>query len=164
MKDRITDLEDQLETTHIVKRVVRDHVDIVKRQYEERLKGTERTTLTEFLADCHRIFVKPFELAEHSILSNGLAADVKGRRYPMWLRPWSEFPKLVSEYYTTFDLAFGNKQLFNPTMFTERIALTVIRDPAAIEKHIDKHNSNAIEFPVREILKALLKAILMVTL
>ncbi|KAI1745929.1 hypothetical protein F4680DRAFT_463340 [Xylaria scruposa] len=132
-EERVINLKEQLETANTVKRVA--------------LKQLERTTLTVFLANCHRIFVKPFKLAEQSILSNGLATDVTGRRYPMWLHPWTSFPELGRQYYEMFDQAFDNQRLFDQTIVTE----------AAIEKHIDRYSGTAIEFPVREILKALLK-------
>ncbi|KAM3547725.1 hypothetical protein ARSEF4850_009843, partial [Beauveria asiatica] len=60
------------------------------REDNERRKN-QRTTLPEYLYNCHFDLYQKLRLAGPSESSTGLATSVDGKYYPRWLRPWHAF-------------------------------------------------------------------------
>jgi hypothetical protein len=125
-------------------------------QLHEAQRRLEKATFEEFLRDCHHIF-QSLKIAPREASSTGHGTKVDGRRYPAWLRPWSEFTELHRGLYDSVQRIFGEKRLFPESISAGRVRRLATRRPAAYEKDIDKFENAAVEDPVEEILEALLQ-------
>ncbi|EJP62048.1 uncharacterized protein BBA_08972 [Beauveria bassiana ARSEF 2860] len=62
-----------------------------RREKEKEKLKNQKTTLAEYLHNCHFDIYQKLRLAGASESSTGLATSVDGKYYPKWLRPWTEF-------------------------------------------------------------------------
>jgi hypothetical protein len=67
----------------------REKEEAKAREEAERRKN-QRTTLEEYLYNCHFHLYKKLALADKSKSSTGFT-KVKGKYYPKWLCPWTSF-------------------------------------------------------------------------
>src|SRR4051794_29948015 len=67
----------------------REKEEAKAREEAERRKN-QRTTLEEYLYNCHFHLYKKLALADKSKSSTGFT-KVEGKCYPKWLRPWNSF-------------------------------------------------------------------------
>ncbi|KAI3571367.1 hypothetical protein IWW34DRAFT_563813, partial [Fusarium oxysporum f. sp. albedinis] len=61
-----------------------------RREKEAERRKNQRTTLEEYLYNCHFHLYKKLALADKSKSSTGFT-KVEGKYYPKWLRPWTSF-------------------------------------------------------------------------
>ncbi|KAM3537014.1 hypothetical protein ARSEF1564_010059 [Beauveria bassiana] len=62
-----------------------------RREKENEKLKNQKTTLAEYLHNCHFDIYQKIRLAGASESSAGLATSVDGKYYPKWLRPWTDF-------------------------------------------------------------------------
>ncbi len=120
-------------------------------QLREAEKRTEKTTLEEYLRDCHNHVFKALRIADKDVSSAGRATKVDDKRYPMWLRPWNDFAHLQQDHFDRIQRAFGDRRLFPESIAIRYRAKIASRRPAAVEKDIDRFENAAVELPVEEI-------------
>ncbi|KAM3547650.1 hypothetical protein ARSEF4850_009890, partial [Beauveria asiatica] len=82
------------------------------REENERRKN-QRTTLAEYLYNCHFDLYQKLRLAGPSESSTGLATSVDGKYYPRWLRPWHAFTDSQrQEHFDDIIRICGERRLF----------------------------------------------------
>ncbi len=101
-------------------------------QLHEAEKRTEKTTLEEYLRDCHSHVFKALRLADKDVSSTGRVTNVDNKRYPMWLRPWSDFATLQRDYFDTIQRALGDRRLFPESIAIRYSSKIASRRPAAV--------------------------------
>ncbi|KAH6628925.1 hypothetical protein F5144DRAFT_580516 [Chaetomium tenue] len=127
-----------------------------ERRENERLRlETRETTLLEYLHNCHSHLYNSLRLADASMSSTGFTR-VLGKFYPKRLHLWTQFTDVLHPHY--FDLVqkiCGQSQLFEPANITKNLGTIISDDLAGNEKAIDRFEVDAVERPVRRILKVL---------
>ncbi|KAK0712720.1 hypothetical protein B0T26DRAFT_597263, partial [Lasiosphaeria miniovina] len=116
---------------------------------------TRETTFLEYLRNCHSHLYNSLQLADASMSSTG-STKVLGKFYPKRLLLWTQFVDVLRPRY--FDLVrkiCGESQLFEPANTTKNLGATISDDLAGNEKAIDRFEVDAVERPVRRILKVL---------
>ncbi|KAM3497190.1 hypothetical protein MY10362_009449 [Beauveria mimosiformis] len=91
---RIRELERQLQQERREKEEARAREEYERREKEEakareedERRKNQKTTVTEYLHNCHFHLYQNLKLADASKSSTGLVTSVDGRFYPRWLRP-----------------------------------------------------------------------------
>ncbi|KAI2624290.1 hypothetical protein GGR54DRAFT_595860 [Hypoxylon sp. NC1633] len=111
----------------------------------------QETTLREYLRDCHFYLFKPLRIADKSLLCTVYATSVDGKRYPMWLRRWSDFPDIQRYHFGEINRAFGDKRLLPLSSATRAKTNEACGKPVANERDIYRFELFARESPVRRI-------------
>ncbi|ORY67196.1 uncharacterized protein BCR38DRAFT_426345 [Pseudomassariella vexata] len=137
---------------------LRHELEQAKAREEQLRFQVQETTLGEYLHDCHFHIFKALRIADKSLSSTGHATRVDDKRYPMWLRRWSDFTDLQRDHFDEINRAFGDKRLLTPSIATRHQKKVVCRAPVATEKDIDIFVKVAIESPVCEIFQKLVEA------
>ncbi|ATY66590.1 hypothetical protein A9K55_001137 [Cordyceps militaris] len=130
-----------------------------REENERREKETERrknrkTTLAEYLYNCHFDLYQKLRLAGPSESSTGLATSVDGKYYPRWLRPWHAFTD--SQRHEHFDDVIrtcGERRLFQQESTTRDNGINFERKKAGYENAIDHFEKTAVEDPTWMILE-----------
>ncbi|KAM3560556.1 hypothetical protein ARSEF4850_003599 [Beauveria asiatica] len=98
MSERIRELERQLQQAKTREEEAKAREEEAKAREENERREKEKdklknqkTTLTEYLHNCHFDIYQKLRLAGASESSTGLATSVDGKYYPKWLRPWTDF-------------------------------------------------------------------------
>ena len=128
-----------------------------KAENEQLRHKLQETTLDEYLHDCHNYIFKRLKIADEKISATGYATKVDGKRYPMWLRRWSDFADIHRNNFDTINEVFGDKRLFPPSIVTIDKTDDACPYPAANENNIRIFEKIAIERPIRRILEKLLE-------
>ncbi|KAH6955977.1 hypothetical protein BKA56DRAFT_435795, partial [Ilyonectria sp. MPI-CAGE-AT-0026] len=82
------------------------------REEAERRKN-QRTTLEEYLYNCHFHLYKKLALADKSKSSTGFT-KVEGKYYPKWLRPWTSFTNTQrQDHFEAIRRVCGKRRLFH---------------------------------------------------
>ncbi|KAM3549486.1 hypothetical protein ARSEF4850_008824, partial [Beauveria asiatica] len=90
----------------------REKEEAKAREDNERRKS-QRTTLAEYLYNCHFDLYQKLRLAGPSESSTGLATSVDGKYYPRWLRPWHAFTDSQrQEHFDDIIRICGERRLF----------------------------------------------------
>ncbi|EJP61471.1 metalloprotease-like protein [Beauveria bassiana ARSEF 2860] len=87
----IEDLKKQLKEARAREENERREKEEAKAREENERRKNQRTTLAEYLYNCHFDLYQKLRLAGPSESSTGLATSVDGKYYPRWLRPWRAF-------------------------------------------------------------------------
>ena len=122
-----------------------------RREKEELRRQVEKTTLEEYLRDCHLYLFKSLQIADESISSTGRSTKVDGKYYPLWLRPWEDFTATQREHFDKIKSVCGNSRLFHQSIATRAMDTRACPDPVSYEKEIEPFEKVAIEAPVRDI-------------
>ncbi|KAK4073278.1 hypothetical protein Purlil1_13117 [Purpureocillium lilacinum] len=124
-----------------------------RREKEEEQRKNRKTTLKEYLHNCHVHLYQKLVLADKSKSSTGLATRVDGRYYPKWLRPWNSFTNYQrQQHFEDIRRVCGERRLFNQESTTRDIGSTLSRNQAGNENAIDRFEKLAVEDPVWEVL------------
>ncbi|KAJ4308807.1 hypothetical protein N0V84_011877 [Fusarium piperis] len=124
------------------------------REQAERRKN-QKTTLDEYLHNCHFRLYKQLGLADKSKSSTGFT-KVDGKYYPKWLRPWTSFTNTQRQHhFEVIRTVCGNRRLFHQESTTKDLGTTIHRKRAGNENAVDHFEKLAVEDPVWEILRPL---------
>ncbi|KAL5592597.1 hypothetical protein FOBRF1_013623 [Fusarium oxysporum] len=122
------------------------------REEAERRKN-QRTTLEEYLYNCHFHLYKKLALADKSKSSTGFT-KVEGKYYPKWLRPWTSFTNTQrQDHFEAIRRVCGERRLFYQESTTRDLGSTIHRKRAGNENAVDHFVKLAVEDPVWEILR-----------
>ncbi|KAJ6779701.1 hypothetical protein PWT90_07312 [Aphanocladium album] len=125
-----------------------------EREEHERRKN-QKTTLTEYLYNCHFHLHQKLSIADPSQCSTG-NTSVEGKYYPKWLRPWHEFESThLPRHFKAIQSACKGRRLFHQETTTRDLGSSVFRKRARNENDIDNFEKTAVEDPVWEILQPL---------
>ncbi|EJP62018.1 metalloprotease-like protein [Beauveria bassiana ARSEF 2860] len=123
------------------------------REENERRKN-QRTTLAEYLYNCHFDLYQKLRLAGPSESSTGLATSVYGKYYPRWFRPWHAFTDSQrQEHFDDVIRICGERRLFQQASTTRDNGLNFERKKAGYENAIDHFEKTAVEDPTWMILE-----------
>ncbi|KAL6359116.1 hypothetical protein LRP88_09316 [Fusarium phalaenopsidis] len=132
----------------------REKEEAKAREQAERRKN-QKTTLEEYLHNCHFRLYKQLGLADKSKSSTGFT-KVEGKYYPKWLRPWTSFMNAQRQYhFDAIRTVCGNRRLFHQESTTKDLGATIHRKRAGNENAVDHFEKLAVEDPVWEILRPL---------
>ncbi|KAI8691492.1 hypothetical protein NCS56_00142100 [Fusarium sp. Ph1] len=124
------------------------------REQAERRKN-QKTTLEEYLHNCHFYLYKQLGLADKSKSSTGFT-KVEGKYYPKWLRPWTSFTDTQRQHhFEAIRRVCGNRRLFHQESTTRDLGTTIHRRRAGNENAIDHFEKVAVEDSVQEIMRLL---------
>ncbi|KAF6517518.1 hypothetical protein HZS61_003079 [Fusarium oxysporum f. sp. conglutinans] len=130
----------------------REKEEAKAREEAERRKN-QRTTLEEYLYNCHFRLYKKLALADKSKSSTGFT-KVEGKYYPKWLRPWTSFTNTQrQDHFETIRRVCGERRLFHQESTTRDLGSTIHRKRAGNENAVDHFEKLAVEDPVWEILR-----------
>ncbi|RSM01113.1 hypothetical protein CEP52_008754 [Fusarium oligoseptatum] len=132
----------------------REKEEAIAREQAERRKN-QKTTLEEYLRNCHFRLYTQLRLADTSKSSTGFT-KVEGKYYPKWLRPWTSFVDTQRQYH--FDAirkVYGNRRLFHQESTSKDLGATIHYKRAGDENAVVHFEKLAVEDPVREILRPL---------
>ncbi|KAF5985949.1 hypothetical protein FBULB1_2681 [Fusarium bulbicola] len=129
----------------------REKEEAKAREEAERRKN-QRTTLEEYLYNCHFHLYKKLALADESKSSTGFT-KVEGKYYPKWLRPWTSFMNTQrQDHFEAIRRICGERRLFHQESTTRDLGSTIHRKRAGNENAVDHFEKLAVEDPVWEIL------------
>ncbi|RSL77472.1 hypothetical protein CEP51_009042 [Fusarium floridanum] len=132
----------------------REEEEAKAREQAERRKN-QKTTLEEYLHNCHFRLYKQLRLADTSKSSTGFT-KVEGKYYPKWLRPWTSFMNTQRQYhFDAIGKVCGNRRLFHQESTTEDLGAMIHRRRAGDENAIAYFEELAVEDPVWAILRPL---------
>ncbi|KAL6410029.1 hypothetical protein AUP68_06438 [Ilyonectria robusta] len=133
----------------------REKEEAVAREEAERRKN-QRTTLEEYLYNCHFYLYKKLGLADKSKSSTGFT-KVEGKYYPKWLRPWASFTNTQRQHhFEAIRTVCGKRRLFHQESTTRDLGTTIHRKRAGNENAVDHFEKLAVEDPVWELLRPVL--------
>ncbi|KAH6971914.1 hypothetical protein EDB80DRAFT_758136 [Ilyonectria destructans] len=121
------------------------------REEAERRKN-QKTTLEEYLYNCHFHLYKKLALADKSKSSTGFT-KVEDKYYPKWLRPWTSFTNTQRHHFEAIRRVCGKRRLFHQESTTRDLGTTIHRKRAGNENAVDHFEKLAVEDPVWEILR-----------
>ncbi|KAI8715201.1 hypothetical protein NCS52_01027300 [Fusarium sp. LHS14.1] len=132
----------------------REKEEAQAREQAERRKN-QKTTLQEYLHNCHFYLYKQLGLADKSKSSTGFT-KVEGKYYPKLLRPWTSFTNTQRQYhFEAIRTVCGNRRLFHQESTTKDLGTTIHRRRAGNENAVDHFEKLAVEDSVQEILRLL---------
>ncbi|EXM15009.1 hypothetical protein FOTG_16626 [Fusarium oxysporum f. sp. vasinfectum 25433] len=124
-----------------------------RREKEAERRKNQRTTLEEYLYNCHFHLYKKLALADKSKSSTGFT-KVEGKYYPKWLRPWTSFTNTQrQDHFEAIRRVCGERRLFHQESTTRDLGSTIHRKRAGNENAVDHFEKLAVEDPVWEILR-----------
>ncbi|EJP61042.1 metalloprotease-like protein [Beauveria bassiana ARSEF 2860] len=125
-----------------------------RREKETERRKNQKTTLAEYLYNCHFDLYQKLRLAGPSESSTGLATSVDGKYYPRWLRPWHAFTDSQRrEHFDDIIRICGEKRLFQQESTTRDNGINFERKKAGYENAIDHFEKTAVEDPTWMILE-----------
>ncbi|KAM4057222.1 metalloprotease-like protein [Hirsutella rhossiliensis] len=130
----------------------REKEEAKAREEQERQKS-QKTTLEEYLFNCHFYLYTKLAFADKTKSSMGLATRVDKKYYPKRLRPWNAFANSQRhQQFSEIRRVCGESRLFHQESTTRDLGATISYDPAGNENAIEYFERIAVEVPVREIL------------
>ncbi|KAK4132835.1 hypothetical protein BT67DRAFT_443530 [Trichocladium antarcticum] len=99
-----------------------------ERKLDDAEAQTQPTTWFEFLTLCHNLVYMKIRVQTNPLLaSTGAVANVTGKCYPRYLRPWKEFNQLHEEMFKNLEGILGQQRLMPSSMGLEMQARRVKR-------------------------------------
>ncbi|KAH6869666.1 hypothetical protein B0T10DRAFT_280677 [Thelonectria olida] len=126
--------------------------EVAQAREEAERRKNQRTTLEEYLYNCHFYLYKKLGLADKSKSSTGFT-KVEGKYYPKWLRPWTSFTNTRQHHFKAIRTVCGKRRLFHQESTTRDLGTTIHRKRAGNENAVDHFEKLAVEDPVWEILR-----------
>ncbi|OAA45720.1 hypothetical protein ISF_09588 [Cordyceps fumosorosea ARSEF 2679] len=124
-----------------------------RREKEKERRKNRKTTLAEYLHNCHFDLYQKLRLAGPSESSTGFATSVDGKYYPRWLRPWHAFTdNQRQEHLNDIIRVCGGRRLFQQASTTRDNGINFERKKAGYENAIDHFEKTAVEDPTWMIL------------
>ncbi|KGQ02253.1 hypothetical protein BBAD15_g12538 [Beauveria bassiana D1-5] len=125
-----------------------------RREKEIERRKNRKTTLAEYLYNCHFDLYQKLRLAGPSESSTGLATSVDGKYYPRWLRPWHAFTDSQRrEHFDDIIRICGEKRLFQQESTTRDNGINFEQKKAGFENDIDYFEKLAVQDPTWMILR-----------
>ncbi|KAM3560522.1 hypothetical protein ARSEF4850_003623 [Beauveria asiatica] len=125
-----------------------------RREKETERRKNQKTTLAEYLYNCHFDLYQKLRLAGPLESSTGLATSVDGKYYPRWLRRWQAFTDNErQEHFDDIIRICGEKRLFQQESTTRDNGINFERKKAGYENAIDHFEKTAVEDPTWMILE-----------
>ncbi|EGX87752.1 hypothetical protein CCM_09374 [Cordyceps militaris CM01] len=119
---------------------------------QERGKN-QKTTLEEYLYNCHFHLYQKLNLANLSRCTTG-NTSVEGKYYPKRLCRWHEFENThLQRHFKVIQSACNGRRLFHQESTTIDLGWSVFRKRASSENDVDNFEKNAVEDHVWEILR-----------
>ncbi|KAH6961656.1 hypothetical protein BKA56DRAFT_181919 [Ilyonectria sp. MPI-CAGE-AT-0026] len=134
------------------KEAERREKEAAKAREEAERRKNQRTTLEEYLYNCHFLLYKKLALADEFKSSTGFT-KVEGKYYPKWLRPWTSFPNTQRHHFEAIRRVCRERRLFHQESTTRDLGTSIHRKQAGNENAIDHFEKLAVEDPVWEILR-----------
>ncbi|PHH59146.1 hypothetical protein CDD81_3691 [Ophiocordyceps australis] len=134
----------------------RREMEEIRHENKMMQRKLQKSTLTEYLYNCHyRVYNKL--ILDHRVKpSTGLPTRVDGKFYPKWLRPWNAFANYQRQrYFEEISRACGEERLFNQETTSRDLGDFIAGLPAKTENDIDRFESRSVEEPTRAILGSL---------
>ncbi|OAA34466.1 hypothetical protein NOR_08476 [Metarhizium rileyi] len=159
---RIRELERQLEQSKAREAEARAReAEARAREAEARAQNEKRknqkTTLAEYLHNCHLHLYQNLKLADTSQNSTGLATSVDGRFYPRWLRPWkTDTERQHQQHIEEIRSIYGEDRIFHEQSTSINIGTGFAHKKAGNEKAVE-YFEKAVEQPTWHILNPLWK-------
>jgi hypothetical protein len=152
----ILQLQQELKEAKAREEVERREKEEAKAREEAERRKNQRTTLEEYLSNCHFGLYKKLGLADKSKSSTGFT-KVEGKYYPKWLRPWTSFTNTQRRHhFEAIRTVCGKRRLFHQESATRDLGTTIYRKRAGNENAVDHFEKLAVEDPVWEILRPVL--------
>jgi len=124
-----------------------------RREKEAERRKNQKTTLEEYLYNCHFYLYKKLGLADKTKSSTGFT-NVEGKYYPKWLRPWTSFTNTHRQrHFEAIRTVCGKRRLFHQESTSRDLGTTIERKRAGNENAVDHFEKLAVEDPVWEILR-----------
>ncbi|KAJ2977695.1 hypothetical protein NQ176_g4224 [Zarea fungicola] len=125
-----------------------------RHEKEKERRKNQKTTLVEYLYNCHFDLYQKLRLAGPSKSSTGLATSVDGKYYPKWLRPWRDFTdNKRQDHFNDIIRICGERRLFQLASTTRENGLGFERKKAGYENAIEHFEKLAVEEPTWNILE-----------
>ncbi|KGQ04675.1 hypothetical protein BBAD15_g10076 [Beauveria bassiana D1-5] len=154
MSKRIRELERQLQQAKAREEEAKAREENERREKEKEKLKNQKTTLAEYLHNCHFDIYQKLRLAGASESSTGLATSVDGKYYPKWLRPWTDFSANHRlEHFNDIIRVCGEGRVFHQKSTTVDIGMSFERKEAGYENAIDHFEKTAVEDPTWNILE-----------
>ena len=128
-----------------------------RREKEQLERQIQKTTLEDYLLDCHLYLFKALHIADTSLSSTGRATNVDGKYYPLWLHPWENFTNHHRDHFDKIKDICGRKQLFSQSIATRDKTQDACINPAAYERNIESFSRIAVEVPASRIFQRLVE-------
>ncbi|KAM3509227.1 hypothetical protein MY11210_006410 [Beauveria gryllotalpidicola] len=126
-----------------------------KAREEQERRMHQKTTVEEYLYNCHFHLYQKLSLAHLSRCTTG-NTSVQGKYYPKRLRRWHEFENTHRQrHFEAIKSACKGRRLFHQESTTRDIGSNMSQRRASNENDIDYFESFAVEDPVWEILRPL---------
>lgn len=149
----IARLQREIEELKRGKEAAEAREEVERREKEQLIRENQRTTLDEYLRNCHKYLYQNFKLADKSFSSTG-STRVDGKFYPKWLRPWTEFAdSLRQQQFDVIARACGDERLFNQESTTRDIGRSISYKLAGNENAVTYFEKVAVEDPSYAILQ-----------
>ncbi|KAM0270879.1 hypothetical protein ACHAQH_009280 [Verticillium albo-atrum] len=146
-------LQRELEQVRREKEEARAREEEAKAREEEERRKNQKTTLEEYLYNCHFHLYTKLGLADKSKSSTGFTR-VEGKYYPKWLRPWNNFTNTLRDrHFEVIRRVCGERRLFHQESTTRDLGTTISRKLAGNENAVGHFEKLAVEDPVWEILR-----------
>ncbi|KAM3505791.1 hypothetical protein MY11210_007830 [Beauveria gryllotalpidicola] len=132
--------------------------EAAKAREENERRKNQKTTLTEYLYNCHFYLYQKLKLADASKSSTGLATSVDGRFYPRWLRPWkTDTERQHQQQFEEIRGIHGEERLFHERSTTINNGTSLKQKKAGNEKAVEYFEKWAVEEPAWHILAPIWK-------
>lgn len=126
-------------------RRLQKELDQERSEKEQERRKNQKTTLKEYLYNCHFHLYRKLSLADASYSLIG-TTRVDGKYYPKWLWPWREFENTHRQrHFDVIKRAYRGRHLFHQESTTRNIGLTVFRRRAGDENAIEHFEKLAVE-------------------
>ncbi|KAI9670763.1 MAG: hypothetical protein M1817_003873 [Caeruleum heppii] len=159
---RIKELEHQKEQTAQAAQLELEHQKEQTAQAARAEKRLRRTTFEEYLIGHHQLSDKVSVQTNPLLSTKGLTTNPRRKLFPTYLRPWEGF---TSQHQQIFDdvhaslnpSAASPPRLFSSTCFIDELGSTLSKRKLASEADLAGYQRIAVEYPVTEIISALVK-------
>ncbi|KAJ4200320.1 hypothetical protein NW759_015897 [Fusarium solani] len=153
--EEVLRLRQQLEEAKAREQAERREKEEARAREQAERRKNQKTTLEEYLHNCHFYLYKQLGLADKSKSSTGFT-KVEGKYYPKWLRPWTSFTNTQRQHhFEAIRTVCGNRRLFHQESTTKDLGTTIHRKRAGNENTVDHFKKLAMEDPIWEILRTL---------
>ncbi|KAI1737922.1 hypothetical protein F4680DRAFT_450600 [Xylaria scruposa] len=118
-----------------------------------------RTTLQDYLKDCHSILYQSLTIAPEAECSKGGNTTIDDKWYPMFLEKWTDWPGHQAGYFSQLTAAFGDQKLFPSSEYTSYLKDELqLHTPIKNEDDVEEYEKRGVAGVVMLILMEFLEA------
>lgn len=123
---------------------IRREREVIQRETEQMRRQVQKFTLKEYLHGCHSYTydIKALRLADNCTRFD---TKVDGKRYPIWLRPWSDFADLHRDLFDRIQTFFADRRVFHEPIVTRETVKGALRRRTAARADIGMLDGIAVE-------------------